>query len=771
MKAGRMARGYARAVVALRFLLLPAWIAAAVAATISLPAFDTTATSGLGSIVPEHSTAVATEKRALREFQLPLLSRVAVVQRNPRGLPLLTQLQAVARAVRIDLVGDAHDPAIRGALPLLNTLRLIPASHESSTTAITYLFLDPGLGLYGEDAAARRFVQREFNEKDDALVGLTGSIPARVEQADRINSALPFVELATVLFIVLVVGLYFRAIGAPLVVLAAASIAYLVATHLLAWLGERAGIDVPSELEPLIVVLLLGVVTDYAIFFLSGTRHRLAEVRSAPEAVRGTVAEFAPIILTAGLIVSAATGTLVVASLRFFRALGPGLAVTVLVGLVVAVTFIPAALAIFGRLLFWPRIPPRPEPAPAAAGEEVASEVARDDLHEAPETAVARSARSWRERAVRFITARPVALLVSAGVIFGLLVAASGVRQMHLEISLSEELPANATASRAAVAAGKGFAPGILSPTEIVIHGDGVAGEFDALGRLQDLIERQPGVAGVYGPATVPLRPVSSVFLADDGNAARYVAILGSPPLGVRGIRTLEALRDRMPALLAGAGLKGASAGFAGDSALASETIDRTVGDLGRIAVAALLVNLILLMIFLRAFVAPLYLLAASALALAASLGLTTYVFQHVLGRDGITYYVPFAAAVLLVALGSDYNVFVVGRIWEEARRVPLRDAIRIAVPRASRAIAVAGIAMAGSFALLAVVPLVPFREFAFTMVVGILLDSFLVRSLLVPSLISVFGTASHWPRRARTWVRTPPAPASVPQEVKGTSA
>jgi len=125
---------------------------------------------------------------------------------------------------------------------------------------------------------------------------------------------------------------------------------------------------------------------------------------------------------------------------------------------------------------------------------------------------------------------------------------------------------------------------------------------------------------------------------------------------------------------------------------------------------------------------------------------LTTLVFQIWLGHPGLTYYVPFAAAVLLVALGSDYNVFVVGRIWQENRTLPLRDAIRVAAPRASRAIGVAGLALAGSFALLALVPLVPFREFAFAMAVGVLIDSFLVRSLLVPSLMTLFGRFSHWP-------------------------
>jgi uncharacterized protein (DUF2267 family) len=146
--------------------------------------------------------------------------------------------------------------------------------------------------------------------------------------------------------------------------------------------------------------------------------------------------------------------------------------------------------------------------------------------------------------------------------------------------------------------------------------------------------------------------------------------------------------------------------------------------------------------------IAPLYLVAASVLGLAASLGVTTLVFQGLLGHEDLTYYVPFAAAVLLVALGSDYNVFVAGRIWEEARRRRLREAISVATPAAAKAVTVAGIALAASFALLVAVPLLSFREFAFVMGVGVLIDTFIVRSLLVPALTSLFGEASWWPGR-----------------------
>jgi RND superfamily putative drug exporter len=150
-------------------------------------------------------------------------------------------------------------------------------------------------------------------------------------------------------------------------------------------------------------------------------------------------------------------------------------------------------------------------------------------------------------------------------------------------------------------------------------------------------------------------------------------------------------------------------------------------------------------------------------LALAATLGLTTYLFQALLGHGELTYYVPFAAAVLLVSLGSDYNVFLVGRVRDEATRRQLRDAIATAVPKASRAISIAGITLAGSFGLLAIVGLRAFRELAFTLAVGVLLDAFLVRTVLVPALISIAGRISWWP--ATRQLAPTSAPHAAPQQ------
>ncbi len=149
---------------------------------------------------------------------------------------------------------------------------------------------------------------------------------------------------------------------------------------------------------------------------------------------------------------------------------------------------------------------------------------------------------------------------------------------------------------------------------------------------------------------------------------------------------------------------------------------------------------------FLRALVAPLYLVAGSVLALAAALGLTAVVADSVLGWAELTFFVPFAAAVLLVSLGSDYNVFLAGRVWQEARGRPLREAVSEAGARAAAAIGVAGIVLALSFAVLALVPVRAFRELALAMALGLLIDAFLVRTLLLPALIVLVGPRSGWP-------------------------
>ncbi|MDQ4130184.1 MAG: MMPL family transporter [Actinomycetota bacterium] len=731
----------ARAMVALRWPILLFWLGAAVVLTTQLPTVQEAQVGALGDLVPTDADAVSAEIRSHQLFAFPLLSRTIVVQRDPSGLSSKEQLRVGARALAINRGEIPGLTGIGGALAITNALGAPPFSKERSTTALTYLFVPPGIGAVGRAGLARRFVERHVEPGFEGFVGVTGTIRARTQQAQIVAEHLPLVELATLVLVLLAVGLHFRALGAPLANLAAVAVSYLVSIRLIAYIGERSGVSVPSEVEPVMVVLLFGVVTDWSIFFLSRFRQRLAEGETPHEAAERGTAQLLPIIVTAGLTVAGGSAALVFAKLGFLQAFGPGLAMSVLIALAVSITLVPALLAIGGRALFWP-MRPGPEVAPEDAGEDQAAEHER---------------RSGRWRALRLASTRP--LLTALVCCALLLAAATGLLRLNLGNPLIRGLPEDSETREAYAQASQGFAPGILSPTVVVVEGPGVVRRRAALARFQRLLDRQPGVAEVVGPADQPLTAPFGAVLSRTGNAARFFVILAADPLGGPAIADFRHLERRAPALLARAGIPEARATFAGDTALMAETAQETVQDLGRTGPVVALAIFLILAVFLRALVAPLYLLVASALALLAALGVAVYLFQDVLGYGDLTYYVPFAAAVLLVALGSDYNVFLAGRIWQEARWRPIRQAVTVAGAQAATPITVAGLVLAGSFAALALVPIRSFQELAFTMALGLLIDAFLVRTLLVPALIVLFGRLSGWPGRRLVQAESRAAP------------
>ena len=734
---GHRSERYAGLLVQFRYAVVLLWISFAVTVQFLLPDIKDSGGGVEGFIDPD-SPAIATEIESVTTFGFPLLGRVVIVQRNPEGLSPFAQAEAVLRAAALSQGSYSGVEPILGALPITNTAGLFPGSSERNTTALTYLFISPSAGFNSQTAAANRFAERFLAEEDDAFVGVTGSIPARVAQADILETSLPFVEIATLAAIVLIVGFHFRSVVAPLLALFTAGVAFVVMLRVAGLAGTLLGINVPSELEPLMVALLLGVVTDYVIFFLSGLKSELQSGFRPATATKRSAATFGPIVAVAGLTVAAGTASLLVAESPLFRAFGPGMALAVLVGVVVSVTLVPALLAILGRAALWPS-----RPALVAPAEDVA------DAAEPQPAGVSRK--------MAALTQRPVAWRVFGVTTAALVIAAIPLLSLNLGLGFTASLPPGSEPRVAADAATQGFADGILSPTVLLLRDADLADRRRSISVLEGLIESQPGVAAVLGPEDIQIRTDLGLFVSRSGDAARLLIVLDDGPLGATAVDTLGRLQQRLPELLERANLSGTRTGFAGDTAISAEIVGDTQDDLGRISIAALAVNLLLLILFLRALVAPLYLLACSVLALAASLGLTTFFFQTVLGHDGLTFYVPFAAAVLLVALGSDYNIFGVGHIWQAARRLPLREAIVTAVPQTTRAITAAGIALAVSFGMLALVPLRPFRELAFAMFVGILLDAVVVRSLLVPTLLVLVGRRSSWPSRLLSSVEEVP--------------
>ncbi len=680
--------------VRLGFLLVPAWIAAAVAAFHYLPGITEGASGPLGGLVPGGAAAIGAENREVAAFGSTILTRVVVVQHADGRLTDAQLHRTYAAAAAVDRHRAPNEKRIAFAAPLVS---------PDHTTTVTYLYFRPSV-----DADDQLDVAQRFAHNLDPPGLRTGALLARTSEFERIQQGLPRVTIATVALIVLILLATFRAPGPALVALGGAAIAYTISIRLISWLVQHEHRSVPKEIEPILVALLLGLLTDYAVFFVSGMRRRLADGESRFRAAEGTTRENLPIILTAGLIVTLGSLTLVVGRLSVFRSFGPGMALTVAITMAVALTFLPGLLALLGPALFWP------------------SELKPEPDH------------SRRTRLWRLATARPASATLVALVVAGLVLAASGLLRAHLGFTIVRGQPPNAEVKVAAENAAQGFAPGIVAPTEVLLQG-GVGNRRPALVRFQRGLRTIPGVADVIGPREQPRRRDLPVFVARSGRAARYAVVLDQEPLGSRAIDVLERIQSRVPRLLDQAGLRGVRVSYAGDTALAQETVSTVRSDGYRVGAAVLLVNLVLLGIFLRSRWVPLYLLAASVLALAAALGVLTWVMQDLLGHEDLTYYVPFAAAVLLLSLGSDYNVFVVGGIRRAARDKPLRDAIAEAAPRASSTITTAGLALAGSFATLALIPLRPMRELALVLAAGILLDTFVVRSLLVPSLLALF--------------------------------
>jgi RND superfamily putative drug exporter len=743
------ARRFGRVAVFLRVPILLVWIALAVAAALYLPPLAVDSGEGLRALVPADSSALHAEIESAKRFGYPLLARSVVVQRDPKGLPPSVQANSVFRAVSVTRGEVPSLERVAGAVPITNALGFFPSSREDGTTMLTYLFFRPDVSLGDQRALAQRYADELPAEAH--AVGITGAVPGRLEQARLILGHQTAVEVLTVLVILAIVGLHFRSIGAPLLTLGAAGIAYTIAIRGIGWALSRSGGGIPEELEPLMVVLLLGIVTDYSIFFLEHARRRLREGAPATEAARRSAGELVSIVGTAGIVVAFGAAALIAAQLDTYRQLGPGLAVTVLIGLAVAVTFVPAGIALFGRLLYWPSLRPSSD-----------------------ERETARRSRGVRTRLTYAATNRWIAAPIALAGIGVLVFLSFGVRDMQLGFSLTGALPDDSGPKVAALAASDGFAPGIVAPTMVVLNADeGTTIGVDQLTSLQGLLEQEPGVAGVLGPreatqleglveqassiAGAP-QPTSdtatdllSGMLTPSHNAARMLVILDSEPLGGPAVETVQRLESILPSLVRRAGFSGGiETAVAGDTALAADTIDQTMSDLRVVAIVVVILMLVLLAGFIRSAVAPVYLLAISALGFLATLGITAFVFRHVFGVVTTSFFVPFASAVLLVSLGSDYNIFLVGRVWDEARAMPLRDALAVAAPDASRAIAVAGITLAASFAVLAIVPIRPMQQFAFVMATGVLLDTFFVRAIIVPALIATIGPASAWPGRFR---------------------
>ena len=493
----------AHVLVALRHVIVLGWIGGVVACLILLPPLGGSRASAISGLVPGDLPAVQAEQASVDAFGYPLTSDTLVVERKPSGLSAAQQLGFLVRAARISSA-EVSTPGLRASAPVTNARWLLPFAREHGTTAFAYLMFDADTSDTARSRQAAGVRDRLASSGTNA--GVTGATPARIAETHEMLDALEWVALATALLVALVVGVHFRSLVAPLVNLSGVGIAYVVSGRVIAAAGDAVGLDVPTEVQPVVVVLLFGVVTDYTVFLLSRQRRALAEGLDRRTATVTTWSELAGVITAAAVAVAAVSGCLYAARLDFLQAFGPGMAVAVLVGWFVVLTWVPAILALLGRRAFWPG---------ANALERSSGQPGR--------------ARRWiSDTTVRhpLLIALPVVALLGVGVV--------GITQLRLSDPVISALPDGSGPEAAYRQLSAGVAPGAVAPALVLVQRTDVGHRPAALRRLAAGLARRPGFSGVLGPGlSQPLATATRPAWVR-ADAARWLLVSAHDPLSPR---------------------------------------------------------------------------------------------------------------------------------------------------------------------------------------------------------------------------------------------
>lgn len=566
---------------------------------------------------------------------------------------------------------------------------------------------DPGVqSTYKEFREQTRTAFREAGLR----TGFTGGLAATVDTADAGKTRSTVVGAVVMGLIVLLHVLVFRSAFAALLPLLAMAVIGGAAAGVVILASMATGIRLAPSTPGLISVVLMGIGIDYFLFLLFRFREQLRHhpAQTGREAATEVAGRVGTAVTSAALTIVAAFATLGIASFGQFRVLGPAIAVSVLVMLLGSLTLMPALLAVTGRKMFWPSRALKREPREGVAG-----------------------------RLGRLTARRPVALVLASVALLGALTA--GLAGMRMDYGQSGADGERTAAVRTAAEISRSLPAGVSDPTSVLVAAtDGAPLAAERVAGLAGALARVPGVGRV-----------APTVLSEDGKAAR-INLLLTVESGGKKARDLvsgpvrETVRANLPA--------GTEAHVGGTASVFADIAVAVDKDLKVIFPVAAVLIAIILLVLLRSLLAPVVLMLAVGLGFAATLGASTLVFQHGLGRPGVDFTLPLVLFLFVVALGTDYNILISDRVREEMERPgPARAAVARAVRHTAPAIATAGLVLAASFGSLAVSPHPGTQQTGFATAVGILLSAFVLSIVLVPALAALLGRSLWWPLRPRT--------------------
>ncbi|MER6444355.1 MMPL family transporter [Streptomyces venezuelae] len=521
---------------------------------------------------------------------------------------------------------------------------------------------------------------------------VTGPAATRADLSEAfagIDGLLLGVALVTVLVILLLV---YRSVLLPLLIIIGAVFALSLACAIVYALASAGLVRVDGQVQGILSILVIGAATDYALLLTARFREELGHTEDRYAAMRAALRQSCgPVVASAGT-VALGLLALFLSDLTNNRALGPVGAIGIVCAVVSALTFLPAALVLLGRKAYWP----------------------------AHVSADGGTAGIW-SRIAHLVSSAP--RRVWAVALAGLLACAAFAPALHSGGVPLDEIFVNE-------------APSVTGQKELGRHFPGGAGNpavvIAAAGRQAQVRERAAGTPGVDSVAV----------RGEKDGLVRIDVVLKDPADSAAAKETVVRLREAVHPV------PGAEALVGGYTAQAYDTQKTAERDRQVIVPVVLAIILLILVALLRSLVMPLLLVVTVALNFFATLGVSALVFRHVFGFSGTDSSVPLYGFVFLVALGVDYNIFLMSRVREESQRHGVHEGVIRGLTATGGVITSAGVVLAATFAALAVIPLAFLVQIAFIVAFGVLLDTLVVRSLLVPALVLDIGPAAWWPGR-----------------------
>ncbi|HEY1625387.1 MAG TPA: MMPL family transporter [Streptosporangiaceae bacterium] len=689
-----------RAVTGHPWIVIGAWIVAAVAVIATAPALPTT--SNEASFLPSSYESIKAQNLQDRAFpqagHVDSTAAIIVFVRSDNK-PLTPADKAKAASVASTLNS-------RHITNILSVTAGSPSPNGLVQTAAVAMdnSVVNGDGTQASDAIkALRADIKPLMSGSGLYEGVTGAAAQLLDSQQSGNKAEQIVLLATLLLILILLLIIFRSPIVALMPIITIAIVAEVATGLIADVNKALNLNADSQTTVILIVVLFGIGTDYILFLMFRYRERLRAGDTPKRAVATAVERVGEVIASAAGVVIVAFLALLLSSLSIFRSLGPTLAIAVGVTLVAALTLIPAVVTLLGTRVFWPSKAWQREPKGA------------------------------RFNAIGTALGKRPALFagVSGLVLLALALGALGFKPTF-DLS-SAGIPSTAESSVALTVLEKGLPPGATDPTQVYLHstsGTLTAAEVSGYGTK---LKTMDGVGAVAAPA-----------MSADKATAEYTVTLSADPESTTAVNTVKnGLRPQAHA----AAPAGTYALVGGTTAVFADIQAAMNHDYAIVFPVAAVIILLILMLLLRSLVAPWYLMLSVGLGFGATLGATVLVFQTFAGQSGLVFLLPVYMYLFVVALGTDYNILMIARLREQARNgMSPRDAAAEAVRHAGPAIGSAGLILAGTFGSLILAGNSILQQVGFAVSCGIVLAAFVMAMFFSPSLTALVGNRAWWP-------------------------